>query len=438
MAATKDQSIIRAYEAARDRYAEFGVVADRAIETLRTIPISLHCWQGDDVGGFEAPDASLSGGGIQATGNYPGKARTIDELRRDIELALALVPGKHRLNLHACYLDHGGRPVDRNEIEPEHFQSWIDWAKANGLGLDFNPTFFSHRLAADGFTLTHPDPAVRIFWIEHGIACRLIGAAMGRQLGSPAVTNVWIPDGYKDTPVDRSGPRERLTDSLDRIFSEPIDAHYLLDAVEAKLFGIGLESYTAGSAEYYLGYAVSRQKLLTLDAGHYHPTEMISEKISSVLMFCPGLLLHVSRPVRWDSDHVVTLDDELLAIAKEVVRSGKLGQQIHLGLDYFDASINRVAAWVIGMRNLLKALLIALLEPMASLRAAENRMDYTRRLALAEEAKTLPWAAVWDYYCLRENVPVGLIWLDQVLKHEKEVLCKRASRHEQAAVAPVS
>ena len=410
--------VAAAYEAARDRYAEFGVDVDAAMRALRAIPVSLHCWQGDDVGGFEAPDATLAGGGIQATGNYPGKARTIDELRRDIETALSMVPGKHRLNLHASYLDHGGKPVDRNEVAPEHFQSWIDWAKSNGLGLDFNPTFFSHRLAADGFTLTHSDPAVRAFWIEHGIACRRIAAAMGRQLGTPAVTNVWIPDGYKDTPVDRAAPRERLTDSLDRIFAEPIDPKHQLDAVEAKLFGIGFESYTAGSAEYYLGYAVSRQKVLTLDAGHYHPTEMISEKISSVLMFCPGLLLHVSRPVRWDSDHVVVLDDELQAIAKEIVRSGKL-DRIYIGLDYFDASINRVAAWVIGTRNLLKALLIALLEPTATLNAAENRMDYTRRLALLEELKALPWAAVWDYYCLTEDAPVGMAWLDCVLAAER-------------------
>jgi len=283
-------------------------------------------------------------------------------------------------------------------------------------------------LAADGFTLSHLDPAVRGFWIEHGIACRLIGAAMGRQLGTPAVTNVWIPDGYKDTPVDRTGPRERLTDSLDRIFAEHIDSNYLLDAVEAKLFGIGLESYTAGSAEYYLGYAVSRQKLLTLDAGHYHPTEMISEKISSVLMFCPGVLLHVSRPVRWDSDHVVVLDDELQAIAKEVVRSGESRKKIHLGLDYFDASINRVAAWVIGMRNLLKALLIAFLEPLNTLRAAEARMDFTRRLALFEEVKGLPWGSIWDYYCLTEEVPLGMSWLDSIAKYERDVLSERGRR----------
>ena len=436
---SEDQPILTAFEAARNRYGEFGVDVDAAIRSLRAIPISLQCWQGDDVGGFEAADARLTGGGIQATGNYPGKARTIDELRKDIEMALSLIPGRHRVNLHACYLDHGGSPVDRNEIDPHHFQSWIDWAKENRLGLDFNPTFFSHRLAADGFTLTHPDPAVRGFWIEHGIACRLIGAAMGRQLGTPAVTNVWIPDGYKDSPVDRSGPRERLTDSLDRIFAEPIDPNHLLDAVEAKLFGIGLESYTAGSSEYYLGYAVSRQKLLTLDAGHYHPTEMISEKISSILMFCPGLLLHVSRPVRWDSDHVVILDDELQAIAREVVRSGKLADKIHLGLDYFDASINRVAAWVIGTRNLLKALLIALLEPLDNLRAAESQMNYTRRLALLEEVKSLPWAAVWDYYCLTDGVPTGMNWFDMVVKYEKEVQRERGSIQERAASgAPVS
>jgi L-rhamnose isomerase len=419
---SKERPIISAFEAARDRYAEFGMNVDEALQSLRAIPISLHCWQGDDVGGFETPGASLGGGGIQATGNYPGKARSIDELRQDIETALALIPGRHRVNLHASYLDNGGKSVERNEIEPRHFESWIDWAKANGLGLDFNPTFFSHRLAADGFTLTHPDAAVRNFWIEHGIVCRRIGAEMGRRLGTPAVTNVWIPDGYKDRPVDRIGPRERLTESLDKIFAERLDSSHVLDAVEAKLFGIGLESYTAGSAEFYLGYAVSRQKLFTLDAGHYHPTEMISEKISSVLMFCPGLLLHVSRPVRWDSDHVVVLDDELQAIAKEVAPNGKLRENVHLGLDYFDASINRVGAWVIGTRNLLKALLIALLEPRASLRAAEEQMDYTRRLALFEEVKGLPWSAVWDFYCLSENTPTGITWLDRVMKYETETL----------------
>ncbi|MEZ5402207.1 MAG: L-rhamnose isomerase [Bryobacteraceae bacterium] len=419
-----NQTIHRAFELARERYAELGVDAEAAMKALRTIPVSLHCWQGDDVGGFETAGAGLTGGGIQATGNYPGKARSIDELRRDIEMALALVPGRHRLNLHASYLDNGGRPVARNEIEPRHFQSWIDWAKTNGLGLDFNPTYFSHPLANDGFTLTHADPAIRNFWVEHGIACREIGAEMGRQLGSPAVVNVWIPDGYKDIPIDRTGPRERLTDSLDRMFAKPLDERHVLDAVEAKLFGIGLESYTAGSAEFYLAYAVSRHKLLCLDAGHYHPTETISEKISTVLMFCPGLLLHVSRPVRWDSDHVVILDDELQAIAREVARSRKR-ERIHLGLDYFDASINRVAAWVIGTRNLLKALLIALLEPTSLLENAEAALDFTRRLALFEESKSLPWAAVWDYYCATEDVPAGTGWFGRIEQYERDVQSKR-------------
>ena len=324
--------ITQAYEIAKDAYAAIGVDVDAALRKLETIPISLHCWQGDDVGGFEKAGAQLEGGGIQATGNYPGKARNIDELRADFLKALSVIPGKHRMNLHACYLDHGGKRVERNEIEPKHFQSWIDWAKANQLGMDFNPTFFSHPKAADGFTLTHPDPGIRNFWIEHGIACRKIGAEIGRQLGSTAVTNIWIPDGYKDIPADRMGPRERLLDSLDKILAMPLDPAMHLDSVEAKLFGIGAESYTAGSHEFYLGYAVSRKTLLTLDAGHFHPTEVISEKISSVLLFCPGLLLHVSRPVRWDSDHVVILDDELQAIAKELVRSGKL-DRIHIGLD---------------------------------------------------------------------------------------------------------
>jgi len=421
-----EQNIIQAYQIAKEQYASLGVDAGAAMRRLETIPISLHCWQGDDVGGFEKVGAKLEGGGIQATGNYPGKARSITELRSDVEKALSMVPGKHRLNLHACYLDNGGTFIDRNEMRPEHFQSWIDWAKSNGLGMDFNPTYFSHPKAADGFTLTHTDKGIRDFWIEHGICCRKIGAEMGRQLGSTTVTNVWIPDGYKDIPIDRTGPRERLTDSLDKIFAEPIDAKLHLDAVEAKLFGIGAESYTAGSHEYYLAYAVSRQKILTLDAGHFHPTEVISDKVSCVLMFCPGLLLHVSRPVRWDSDHVVILDDELQAIAKELVRSGKL-DKIHIGLDYFDASINRVAAWVIGTRNMLKALLIAQLEPTAALKDAELKMDFTQRLAMLEEQKSLPWAAVWDYYCLQKGVPVGRAWFDEIRKYEAKVLAKRAT-----------
>jgi len=418
------KTIEKAYSIAKEQYAQIGIDTDKVLKKLAAIPISMHCWQGDDVGGFETVGAELSGGGIQATGNYPGKARTIDQLRADIEKAFSLIPGRHRLNLHACYIDNGGKYIDRNEMQPRHFQSWIDWAKANKLGMDFNPTYFSHPKAADGFTLSHPDKGIRNFWIEHGIACRKIGAAIGRQLGSTTVTNFWIPDGYKDVPVDRVSPRLRLMDSLDKIFAVKVNPAHNLDAVESKLFGIGAESYTVGSHEFYLGYAVSRQKLLCLDAGHFHPTEMISEKISSVMMFCPQLLLHVSRPVRWDSDHVVILDDELQAIAKELVRSGKL-DKVHIGLDFFDASINRVAAWTIGMRNMIKALLIALLEPTETLRKIELKMDYTRRLAMLEELKTLPWAAVWDYYCMSRNVPVGMAWLDEVKKYEADVLSKR-------------
>lgn len=427
----KSEALAQRYEMASEQYAAFGVDVDAALKKLETIPISMHCWQGDDVGGFETAGAELSGGGIQATGNYPGKARTIAELRGDIEKALSLIPGRHRLNLHACYLENGGTYIDRNQIEPRHFQGWIDWAKENRLGMDFNPTYFSHPKAADGFTLSHPDKAIRDFWIEHGIACRRIGAEIGKQLDTPTVTNVSIPDGYKDIPVDRTSPRERLIDSLDQIFAERLDARVHLDAVEAKLFGIGAESYTVGSHEFYLAYAVSRQKLLTLDAGHFHPTEVISEKISSVLLFVPELLLHVSRPVRWDSDHVIILDDELQSIAKELVRSGNLNR-VHIGLDYFDASINRVAAWIVGMRNMIKALLIALLEPTDMLKDAELSMDYTRRLALFEELKSLPWAAVWDYYCEQKGVPEGMRWFRELQVYEEDVLSRRGVRSAQA------
>jgi L-rhamnose isomerase len=422
---SQDKQIEQAFDLAAQQYAELGVDVNQAMKTLATVPISMHCWQGDDVGGFETAGAELSGGGIQATGNYPGKARTIDELRQDIEQALSMIPGKHRLNLHASYLDNGGTFVDRNEIDVTHFQSWIDWARANGLGMDFNGTYFSHAKAADGFTLSHQDRGIRDFWIEHGILCRKIGAEMGRQLGTPTVTNVWVPDGHKDIPIDRFGPRERLADSLDKVFAAPIDPKVHLDAVESKLFGIGAESYTTGSHEFYMGYAVSRQKLLCLDAGHFHPTEVISEKISSALMFLPELLLHVSRPVRWDSDHVVILSDELQAIAQELVRSAQLNR-VHIGLDFFDASINRVAAWVIGTRSMLKALLMALLEPTKALRDLEAAGDYTSRLAMLEELKTLPFGAVWDHYCVKAGVPVGRAWLAQVKAYEKAVLSQRA------------
>jgi len=411
------------YAIAQDTYAAHGVETETALQKLATIPISLHCWQGDDVAGFENTGTAL-GGGIAVTGNHPGKARTVDELRGDVEKALSLIPGKHRLNLHAFYGDFGGKKVDRNEIGIEHFQSWIDWAKERGLGMDFNPTFFSHPLADDGFTLSHPDAGVRAFWIEHGIACRGIGAEIGRQLGKPCVTNVWIPDGYKDIPVDRKGPRERLEKSLDALFVQRIDPAHNLDAVESKLFGIGSESYVVGSHEFYLGYAVRNQKIYCLDAGHFHPTESVADKISSVLQFVPELLLHVSRGVRWDSDHVVILDDPLKNLMEEVVRGGFL-ERTHIGLDYFDASINRIAAWVIGMRNTLKALLIALLEP-PKLREFENAGDFTRRLAMIEESRALPFSAVWDEHCRRQSVPVGAAWLADVLAYEREVLSRRA------------
>ncbi len=386
-------AIERAYEAARERYAELGVDTERAMQALRGVAISLHCWQGDDVGGFESEEG-LTGGGIQATGNYPGKARTAEELRADADLALRLIPGRHRFNLHAIYGETGGKPVERDQVGPEHFTGWIDWARQKGIGLDFNPTFFSHPLANDGFTLSSRDEGRRRFWVQHGIACRKIGEAMGKALGTACVTNVWIPDGYKDTPVDRKTPRELLRRSLDEMFAEPLDARYNLDAVEGKLFGIGSESYVVGMHEFYLGYAITKGKLLCLDAGHFHPTETIADKISSVLTYLPEILLHVSRGVRWDSDHVVILSDDLRAIAEEIVRGDYL-QRVHVGLDFFDASINRVAAWVIGTRCMIKALLLALLEPLDRLRDAEASGDFTTRLALLEEQKTLPFGAVW-------------------------------------------
>ena len=412
-----------AYELAKDRYADQGVDTDAALARLADIAISLHCWQGDDVVGFEGTSEDL-GGGLAVTGNYPGKARTPDELRSDIDRALSLIPGRHRLNLHASYGEFGGQRIDRNEIEPKHYAGWIEWTKERRLGLDFNPTYFAHPNAADGFTLAHADAAIREFWIEHGVRCRRIGAEMGRRLGSACVTNFWIPDGSKDLPVDRMAPRERLVQSLDTIFAEKLDPRHNLDAVESKLCGIGSESYVVGSHEFYLGYAITRQKLLCLDSGHFHPTEVISDKISAVMNYLERILLHVSRGVRWDSDHVVTLTDELQQIAQEIVRGGFL-DRVHTGLDYFDASINRVAAWVIGTRNIQKAFLTALLEPIGRLREAEENGDYTSRLALLEEQKTLPFAAVWDEYCLREDVPVGEAWLAEVKTYEREALSLR-------------
>ena len=412
----------RAYAIARENYALLGVNTDAAIERLNAVSISLHCWQGDDVRGYEGTSAEL-GGGLAVTGNYPGCARSPAELRSDLEVAYSLIPGRHRLNLHASYGEFPKR-IERDEVDVSHFQGWLDWSKRLGIDLDFNPTYFAHALAADGFTLAHADASVRQFWIRHGVSCRRIAAAMGAAQGTPCVNNVWIPDGYKDLPANRSAPRERLAESLDEVFAEALNPQSILDAVECKLFGIGSESYVVGSHEFYMGYAITRQKLLCLDAGHFHPTEGIADKISSALMYVPGLLLHVSRPVRWDSDHVVTFGDELQLITQEIVRSNFL-DRIHIGLDYFDASINRIAAWVIGSRNLLKSLLVATLEPIERLQQAEFEGDFTTRIALMEELKSMPFAAVWDYHCLRSGVPIGIDWLDRVRKYESDVLLKR-------------
>jgi L-rhamnose isomerase len=418
-----DTRIQAAYDLAKQQYADLGVDVDRALKTLATVPVSIHCWQGDDVGGFEAASTDL-GGGLAVTGSYPGKARTADELREDAAKALSLIPGTHRFNLHASYGDFGGRPVERDDIRPEHFARWIDWAKSLGIGLDFNPTFFAHPRATS-FTLSHLDRDTREFWIRHGRACRAIGAAMGKALGTPCVTNLWIPDGMKDSPIDRVGPRERLIESLDAIFREAIDRAHNLDSVEGKLFGLGFESYTVGSHELYFGYALTRKVLYTLDTGHYHPTETITDKLSAVFMYLPEILLHVSRGVRWDSDHVVVLNDDLEAIGQELVRGDFLGRT-HIGLDYFDATINRVAAWVIGTRNMLKSILKALLEPSAMLRQQEAAADFTDRLAMQEEFKALPWGAVWDYYCATASLPVRGSWLAEIKQYENDVLSARS------------
>ena len=419
IAETKIQT---SYDFARERYAAFGVDTEAALARLEKVAISLHCWQGDDVGGFENPGGELSGG-IAATGNYPGKARTADELRQDLDVVYSLLPGSHRLNLHAIYLE-ADHKVERNEIEPRHFSAWKDWAKANRHGLDFNPTCFSHPLSADGFTLSHRDPGIRRFWVEHCIASRRIGEYFGKELGTPAVTNIWVPDGYKDSPADRQTPRRLLLESLDAVLSERVDPRFNLDAVEPKLFGIGSESYVVGSMEFYAAYALSRKILLTLDSGHFHPTETISDKISALLIYLDQLLLHVSRGVRWDSDHVVTFNDDLQAIANEIVRNDAL-ERIHIGLDYFDASINRIAAWTIGSRNTLRALLVALLEPTAKLKQYEIEGDFSSRLAMQEEFKSMPFSAVWDYYCTKKNIPVGMDFMNVIKEYEKKELSKR-------------
>lgn len=413
---------MKSYEEAKERYAALGSDTEEAMKRLASIKISMHCWQGDDVKGFLFRDRDLSGG-IQATGNYPGAARTPDELRADMDKAFSLIPGKHKVNLHSTYADTE-ESIDLDAIEPRHYASWVQWAKDHGLGLDFNPTCFSHEKAESGYTLSSADEGIRRFWIEHCRRSRRVGEYFGKELGQKCVTNVWIPDGSKDVPVDRYAPRLRLKESLDEIFAEKLDPAANLDAVESKLFGIGSESYVVGSHEFYMGYAMKNNVAVCLDAGHFHPTEVISNKLSSLLLFSDEMLLHVSRPVRWDSDHVVALDDELQEIANEVIRNG-LADRIHIGLDFFDASINRVAAWVIGMRNMQKALLRALLEPTAVMKKLELDGDYTARLAYLEEMKAMPWQAVWDEFCERQGVPTGLAWLDEVRGYEANILAER-------------
>lgn len=426
---TNSTDLQKTYELAVEQYRGQGVHVERALERLGEVAISVHCWQGDDVVGFEGNTGTL-GNGLAVTGNYRGRARTPSELRSDLELAYSLIPGKHRLNLHALYGEFQG-PVDRDAIGVEHFQGWIDWGRSQGVSLDFNPSYFSHANAEDGFTLAHADKGIRQFWIDHGIACRRIAAAMGQAQGNPCINNFWVPDGLKDSPANRLAPRERLAASLDAIFSEELSEAHTRDAVECKLFGIGSESYVVGSHEFYMGYAISRKKMLCLDSGHFHPTEMVSDKISSVLMYVPELLLHVSRGVRWDSDHVVTYTDELQAMMQEVVRGDYLGR-VHIGLDFFDASINRVAAWAIGTRNALKAILAGLLEPTEQLQQLEREGDYTARLALMEEQKMMPLGAVWNHYCQTAGVPVGMEWLEKVREYESRVL---SDRNDEAAVS---
>ncbi|WP_340114884.1 L-rhamnose isomerase [Maribellus mangrovi] len=420
----KTELIKKAYELAKESYAAIGVDTDAAIAKMKDVNISLHCWQTDDVGGFETPDAELGGGGIQTTGNYPGKAGTIEEMRADLDKVLALLPGKQRLNLHAIYGDFEGEFVDRDQIELKHFQSWIDWAKEREMGLDFNATCFSHPKADDGFTLSSKNEENRKFWVEHVKRCRAISAEMGKQLGTPCVHNTWIPDGTKDTPVDRNGYRTILKKSLDEAFAEEYPKEYMKDAVESKVFGIGVESMTVGSHDFYLGYAIKNDKLICIDSGHFHPTEVVGDKISSCLIYVDELLLHVTRPIRWDSDHVVTLNEDVQLIASEIMRNDFLSR-VNIGLDFFDASINRIGAYVTGTRAAQKAFLIAALEPTADLVKLEEAGKNFERLAMLEELKTMPFSAVWDYYCLQEEVPVGADYIGEIQEYEEEVLLKR-------------
>lgn len=419
----KEEQLQKAYEDAKAQYATLGVDADDAIEKLNNLSISIHCWQADDVSGFENPGGELTGG-IQATGNFPGKARTLEELRSDLETVISLVPGKHRISLHATYGDFGGVFVDRDKVEPKHFQSWIDWAKKHDVKLDFNSTFFSHDKANSGYTLSDFDPGIRKFWKDHLRQCRRIAAEIGRQQGDPCIHNIWIPDGEKDKTVSRYAHRKLLQESLDEVLAEKIPTDYLKDCVECKLFGIGSESYVVGSHEFYMGYAVQNNMLLTLDAGHFHPTETISDKLSSILLFVPEVTLHVSRPERWDSDHVVILTDELLAIAQEIVRSGQMNR-VHMGLDYFDASINRIGAYVVGIRSAQKAMLQALLEPTDRLRDFEKQDKNFERMAYLEELKAMPWNTLYNYYCNKQGVPVGDAYIRQIQEYEADITSKR-------------
>ncbi len=419
----KEELLHKAYEDAKAQYAALGVDIDQAIEKLDKLSISIHCWQADDVSGFENPEGELTGG-IQTTGNYPGKARTIEELRSDLEKVISLVPGHHRISLHATYGDFGGEFVDRDKVEPRHFQSWIDWAKEKNVMLDFNSTFFSHDKTNSGYTLSDFDPEIRRFWKDHLRQCRKIAAEIGKQQGDPCIHNIWIPDGEKDKTVSRYEHRRLLQESLDEVLSEKISTNYLKDCVECKLFGIGSESYVVGSHEFYMGYAVKNNMLLTLDAGHFHPTEVISDKLSSMLLFVPEITLHVSRPERWDSDHVVILTDELLAISQEIVRSGHM-DRIHMGLDYFDASINRIGAYVVGIRSAQKAMLQALLEPTAKLREYEKQDKNFERMAYLEELKGMPWNALYNYYCNKQAIPVGDAFIKEIQAYESEITSKR-------------
>ncbi|WP_386627903.1 L-rhamnose isomerase [Sulfitobacter geojensis] len=406
------------YDSAKAAFADWGVDTEAALAKLAEIPISMHCWQGDDVVGFEKKSGN-SGGGIQATGNHPGRARTPDELRADLEFSYSMIPSNHRLNLHACYLDTDQNP-DRDEIEFNHFAPWVDWAKDQGLGLDFNPTFFAHTKADDNLTLSHPDQGIRDFWIEHGKRSREIAAQMGKVLGSPVVNNVWVPDGYKDTPVDRFGPRKRLELSLNAMMALPQDKAHMLDAVESKLFGIGVEACTVGSHEFYMGYSIRNETLLCLDMGHFHPTENVADKLTSVALSVDEILLHVSRPMRWDSDHVILLDDSIMQMAQELVSADLLGRT-HIGLDFFDATISRTAAWVIGTRNMQKALLRALLAPWEQLKSAENQLDFTTRLVVTEEIKDLPYGVVWEEFCNRKSVATGKTLAAELVRYQASV-----------------